>query len=253
MQVTNPDVERDRVAAQDPRPSTRAPEGSTVTITVSTGPGEATVPPLAGLRLEQAESRLREAGFKPRVEREFSDTVPPHRVIDTSPPPGTSIERGSTVTVRVSRGTEQVEIPDVVGQSEDNARSALEGAGLRAGEVTEQESDEPPGTVIEQSPAAGTQLAKGLPVALVVAQAAAVPDVVDMTEDEARAALGDAGFDVRVRAQAVTSEDEVGIVLEQDPAGGEARPLGTRVRIFVGRAPEPTPTPTPSPTATAQP
>jgi eukaryotic-like serine/threonine-protein kinase len=253
VQVTNADVERDLVAAQEPRPETEAPEGSTVTITVSTGPGEAPVPTLAGLPEAEAEDQVREAGFKPKVEREFSDSVRKGRVIDSSPAAGTSLERGSTVTLRVSRGAEQVAVPDVVGETEENARSALEGAGLRAGEVTEEESDEEPGTVIEQSPAAGGKLARGSAVDLVVAKAVEVPDVVDQTEDEATAALEDAGFEVRVRDQTVTDEADVDTVLEQDPPAGETRPRGSRVRITVGRAAEPTATASPSPTATTQP
>ena len=91
------------------------------------------------------------------MERVFSDDVRSGRVVGTSPPAGTTLERGSQVTLNVSRGPEQVEVPDVTGQSEENARSALEGAGLRVGKVTREESDEAPGTVIEQSPAAGEQ------------------------------------------------------------------------------------------------
>ena len=105
----------------------------------------------------------------------FSDDVRSGRVVGTSPPAGTTLERGSEVTLQVSRGPEQVEVPDVTGDSEDNARSALEGAGLRVGKITREESDEAPGTVIEQSPAAGEEVDKGDAVDLTVAQADADP------------------------------------------------------------------------------
>jgi beta-lactam-binding protein with PASTA domain len=244
--VVNPDVERDHVAAQDPRPGTEAPEGSTVTITVSTGPGEAPVPQVAGLSQDDAEKQLRDAGFEPRVERVFSDDVRNGRVVETSPPAGTTLERGSQVTLQVSRGPEQVEVPDVTGESEDNARSALEGAGLRVGKITREESGEAPGTVIEQSPAAGEQLDKGDAVDLTVAEPTAIPDVVDMTEEEAQTALEDAGFEVRVRDQEVTDPADEGIVLEQSPAAGEERRQGSRVTIVVGRVAAATPTPSPT-------
>ena len=251
VNVANADVERDRVAAQNPLPNTEAPEGSVVELTVSTGPGEATVPSLAGMPREQAEAQLREAGFEPRVEQSFSDTVPNGRVIGTTPPGGTTIERGSTVVLDVSRGREQVEVPDVVGESEDNARSALEGAGLRVGKVTEEASEEEPGTVIEQSPAGGEKVARDEAVNLVVARAVAVPDVVDSTEEEATATLEDAGFEVRVREQTVTDTAQDGVVLDQSPAPDEERRQGSRVTIVVGRLDAAaTPTPTPTPTAT---
>jgi beta-lactam-binding protein with PASTA domain/predicted Ser/Thr protein kinase len=250
VNVENPDVERNTVAAQDPRPGTEAREGSTVTINVSTGPGEATVPAVAGLPTEEAEQQLQDAGFETRVEREFSDQVERGRVIDTQPPSGSVVERGTTVLLRVSRGVEQATVPDVVGDSEDEARSALESAGLRAGEVSERESTaDEPGTVLEQDPAAGAEVDRGSSIDLVVAAAppeVAVPDVVGMTEDEARTALEDAGFEVRVRDQEVTDPDEDGVVQDQAPDPGEERPEGSTIRIAVGRQAEATATPSPT-------
>jgi beta-lactam-binding protein with PASTA domain/predicted Ser/Thr protein kinase len=244
--VVNPDVERDRVAAQDPRPDTTAPEGSTVTITVSAGPGEAVVPRVVGLPRDEAEQQLRQEGFEPEVERVFSADVPAGRVVETSPPAGTTIERGSTVTMQVSRGPEQVEVPDVTGESEEDARSTLESLGLRAGDVTREPSGEPPDTVIEQSPAAGEEVDVGSAVDLTVAEPVAIPDVVDLTEEEARAELEDAGFEVRVQDQEVTDPAQDGLVIEQNPPADEERREGSRVTIVVGRIAAATPTPTPT-------
>jgi eukaryotic-like serine/threonine-protein kinase len=249
--VVNADVERDTVASQDPRPNTEAREGSTVTITVSTGPGEASVPNVVGQPQDDAEQALTDAGFETRVEREFSDDVRSGRVIATQPGPGSVVERGTEVTLQVSRGPEQVEVPDLVGESEDDARSALEQVGLTTGEVTEQEStDEEPGTVLEQDPAAGQQVDRGAAVGLVVAAAppdVAVPDVLDMAEADAVAALEDAGFEVRMRDQATTDPAQDGIVLDQAPDPGEERPEGSTIRIAIGRLGEPTETPTAEP------
>jgi serine/threonine-protein kinase len=192
------------------------------------------------------------AGFEPKVEQVFSADVRKGRVIDTSPPQGSLIERGSSVTLRLSRGPEQAAVPGVVGETEENARSAIEAAGLRVGEVTDKETvDKDPGTVLEQSPAAGKTVAKGSAVKLTVAKAppdVTVPDVVDQTEDDARRMLEDAGFEVRVRDETVTEPADDGIVLDQSPAGLEKRPKGSRVRIVVGRLGTATPTPTPTPT-----
>jgi beta-lactam-binding protein with PASTA domain len=253
--VVNANVERGHVAAQDPLPDTRAPEGSTVRITVSEGPGEATVPTVTGLPEAQAKDALQTAGFRPDVERVFSTDVRRGRVIEATPPQGTALERGSTVTLHVSRGPEQVEVPDVTGESQENARSALEGAGLRVGEVTEEESQEAePGTVLDQDPAGGARVDDGSAVDLTVAkepEPVAVPDVLDTTEAEARAALEDAGFEVRVREEPVTTEADDGLVIDQNPPDGEQRPPGSRVTIVVGTfTPEATPTPTPTPSPT---
>ncbi len=257
--VQSATVPNDRVATQDPQPGEDADEGSTVTIIVSSGPGQATVPGVVGDKQADAEKAMKDAGFKTDVRKETSDTVKKGRVISTQPGENTQLEKGRTVVLVVSQGREKVSVPDVVGKKESEARSTLEGAGLRA-EVTEEESeDKDPGTVLRQDPASG-QLDKGSAVKLVVAKAPPdvdVPDVVDQERDAARQALRDAGFEVRVREETVDTIDQDGIVIDQDPAGGEKLKKGSRVTIVVGKFepplnPEPTPTPeattTPAPT-----
>jgi beta-lactam-binding protein with PASTA domain len=248
--VTTAEVPRDTVAGQSPRPGTTADEGSVVTINVSGGPGQVAIPSVVGLGSQQAQDQLTAEGLKPEVEKAFSDTVASGHVISVSPQTGTTVDRGTTVTLTVSKGKEKVSIPDVTGESEDNARSAIEGAGLRVGKVTQEESSEDAGTVIDQSPAAGGSVAKNTAVDLTVAKAVTVPDVSDKTEDEARTALEAAGFKVRVRQQTVTDPAQVGVVLDQTPAADDERPKGSRVTIVVGAAATASPTATPSPSAT---
>ena len=248
--VVNADVERDTVASQDPRPNTTATEGSTVTITVSTGPGEASVPSVAGMSRDEAESALERAGFEVRVQREYSGDVERGLAIGTQPEQGSVIERGTEVTLQVSRGPEPVEVPDLVGESEDDARDLIEDAGLSVGEVTEQETtDEEAGTVLEQGPAAGEAVDRGTSVDLVVAAEPPdipVPDVLGVTEDEATTTLEDAGFEVRVRDTEVTDPTQEGVVLDQAPDPGEERAEGSTIRIAIGRLAEPTATPSPT-------
>jgi eukaryotic-like serine/threonine-protein kinase len=259
--VRSDDVPNDRVATQDPQPGDEADEGSTVTIIVSSGPGQATVPGVVGKKQAEAERLMKEAGFETDARRETSDTVAKGRVISTSPTENSQLEKGRTVVLVVSDGREQVSVPDVVGKQEAEARSTLEGAGLRA-EVTEEESDDKdPGTVLRQDPASGGKLDKGSTVKLVVAKAPPdvdVPDVVDQERDAARQALRDAGFEVRVREETVDTIDQDGVVIDQDPAGGEQRKKGSRVTIVVGKFepplnPEPTATATPQATTTPAP
>src|SRR5215217_9138473 len=251
--VQSDDVPDDRVATQDPQPGEEAEEGSTVTIIVSSGPGQATVPGVVGRKQDVAENMMEEAGFKTDVRREASDSVDKGRVISTSPGENTQLEKGRTVVLVVSQGPEQVSVPDVVGKGEDAARGELEDAGLRA-EVSEEESeDADPGTVLRQDPGAGKSVSKGSAVKLVVAKAPPEVDVADVVDEERDAAekqLEDAGFEVRVREETVDTLDQDGIVIDQDPPGGDKLKKGSRVTIVVGRFepplnPEPTPTPTP--------
>jgi serine/threonine-protein kinase len=259
--VQSDTVPNDRVATQDPQPGDEAKEGSTVTIIVSSGPGQATVPGVVGDKEADAKQAMEKAGFKTESRRESSDTVKKGRVISTQPGENTQLEKGRTVVLVVSQGPEKVSVPDLVGDREDDARSTLEDAGLKA-DVTEEESkDKEPGTVLRQDPGSGQQVDKGSTVKLVVAKAppdVEVPDVVDQERDAARQALRDAGFEVKVREDTVDKIDQDGIVIQQDPAGGEQRKKGSRVTIVVGKFepplnPEPTPTPTPDATTTPAP
>jgi len=259
--VQSDTVPNDRVATQDPQPGEEAREGSTVTIIVSSGPGNATVPGVVGRKQDVAEQMMKDAGFKTDVRRENSDTVAKGRVISTSPGENTQLEKGRTVVLVVSEGPEKVSVPDVVGDKEDNARSRLEDAGLRA-EVSEEESeDADPGTVLRQDPGAGKSVSKGSAVKLVVAKAPPEVDVADVVDEERDAAekqLEDAGFEVRVREETVDTLDQDGIVIDQDPPGGDKLKKGSRVTIVVGRFepplnPEPTPTPTPGSSPTPEP
>jgi serine/threonine-protein kinase len=249
--VVNPDVDRDVVATQRPQPRTEAKEGSTVTIIVSAGPGEAAVPRVTGLSREAAERALRDAGFEVEVSQQYSSDVAAGDVISSSPPEGSTAEKGATVRLVVSRGTKPVSVPDVVGKQLDEARSTLTGAGLKVTTKDDTQSTEDPGTVTAQSPKAGTQLKPGGTITLRVATAVDVPDVVGDTEDEAASALRTAGFEVRVR-EVDGTEAQDGKVVDQNPAAGEQRKRGSTVTIQVARATA-TPTPTPTPTATATP
>jgi beta-lactam-binding protein with PASTA domain/predicted Ser/Thr protein kinase len=255
--VRSDSVPSDRVATQRPQPKQRAREGSTVTIIVSSGPGDATIPFVRGSPRAQAERRLKAAGFRVDVRREFSDTVPANKVIETSPSERSPLQRGSTVTLVVSRGARKVQVPDVVGSTTGEARALLEGRGLQVSLTEREVQDKPAGTVLEQSPAAGASIQRGGTVKLTVAKAppqVKVPDVIDDTVDDAVAALEQAGFKVRRRPRKVDSPDDDKVVLDQNPPADEKRDKGTRVTITVGRFtppnldPEPSATPTPSPT-----
>jgi eukaryotic-like serine/threonine-protein kinase len=252
-------VEEDRVAGQDPAPGEDAEVGSEVTINVSTGPGEALIPLVQGLPVDEATDQMRDAGFRTERSNEYSDTVKKNRVIETSPAEGESVRKGSTVTLVVSRGKEKTAIPDVVGQPQDQAEAALGDAGFQVGTQEQEDADAEPGTVLAQDPPAGTQAAAGTRVTLTLATAPAqveVPDVVEEERDAARQALEDAGFTVRVVDEPVDTPDEDGFVTGQDPGAGEMAEPGSRVTITVGRfelpddpEPEPTASPTEEPPA----
>jgi beta-lactam-binding protein with PASTA domain/tRNA A-37 threonylcarbamoyl transferase component Bud32 len=92
------------VSAQSPDPGTEAPKGSTVTITVSTGPSSAAVPNVVGEQKEAAQDDLKNAGFKVKVENvQVSDPLQDNVVQDQNPDGGSQAESGSTVTIFVGQ------------------------------------------------------------------------------------------------------------------------------------------------------
>ena len=257
--VRSDDVPADRVTTQRPQPNTQAKEGSTVTIIVSTGPGDATIPFVRGSPQDEATKKLKDAGFKVDVRKEYNDDVAKGKVIETSPAEGQQLTRGSHVTLVVSRGPHQVAVPSVIGKTRDEAERQLESAGLQVSVTEREDANKDPGTVLEMSPAAGTEVSKGATVDLIVAKEpkqVQVPDVTNTDVNDAVSALEQAGFRVHQKDKKVTTPDEDNIVTAQDPPGGQKHDRGSKVTITVGRFDPgnldpnatPTPTPTPSPT-----
>ncbi len=243
-------AERDTVLEQDPRAGEEAEEGSTVTLTVSTGPGETEVPDVVGLPLREAVAELREADFTAEEERQASDQVDEGDVISTDPRPGEEARIGSAVTIVVSSGPKLVTVPDVLNQSESLARGELEGAGFVVDAETE-ESDLEEGTVIEQDPAGGSRIEEGSPVTIVISRGpgdVSVPNVVGQSQTSATARLVALGLDARVVTRDTESESEDGRVLDQSPQAGADLPPGSEVTIIVGSFVEPEEPVEPEPT-----
>ena len=179
---------------------------------------------------------------------------PQGTVIAQQPAAGENIEQGQSVNVTVSSGLEQATVPQLIAlTSVDAARIALQDANLTLGAVKEKNSQQPPGYVLNQDPAEGTQVDAGSPVNITVSSGLVkVPKVTGSSEAQARSDLAQAGFDVQV----VELEDgtvSAGTVLAQSPQSGELLAQGSVVTITVATSPppQPQPTPTAAPTSAA--
>jgi len=228
------------VLGSDPEAGKEADEGSTVTLIVSSGPGEVVVPTVEGFSEARASKTLSKVGFKVETKERSSTRVEAGRVIRTSPPGGTNAPFGERVVMIVSSGPEEVEVPSVVGLTQSSASSALEARGLSVS-VVEEESDKPKGEVLRQNPTGGTRVREGSAVALTVSKGRSlesVPDVTGRSSASARATLTAAGFRVRVVQKDTTKPDEDGQVLSQRPDAGAERPRGAAITIVVGQLTE---------------
>jgi beta-lactam-binding protein with PASTA domain len=226
----------DQVVDQDPNGGQEADEGSTVTLEVSGGPGNVLVPPVERLTEVQAVRELHKAGLEVTIDPEFSDKVKKGFAIRTVPPEGREVTKGTRVRLLVSQGPEQVTVPDVTGLTRESAEARLGDEGFEVS-TDEQESDEPEGDVISQSPAGGTNVARGETVTIVVSTGrpqVAVPDVVGMSGERASARLTGAGLTVARQERTVTDPAQDGVVIEQRPGAGSEVDQGVQVVIVVG-------------------
>jgi beta-lactam-binding protein with PASTA domain len=226
------------VTGQDPGGGSRVAKDSTVTLTVSAGPGTARIPDLTGQARSAAKKKLVDLGFTTSEEQSTSDTVTENHVISTRPDVGQELEKGSNVVLVISSGKERVAVPKVVGLTDDEARSTLESLGFKVSAKEQETEDQEAGRVLAQAPAADTRLSKGGTVTITVAKAPVevdVPDVAGQGRLEATAALKKAGFVVNQTTQPTGDRTEDLHVISQEPASGGKAKKGSTVTITVGQ------------------
>ncbi|MGY2004067.1 Stk1 family PASTA domain-containing Ser/Thr kinase [Blastococcus sp. SYSU DS1024] len=208
--------------------------GTDVRVVVSKGPERYTVSPeLVGQPVDDVEARL-QADLPIQITRgqAYDDTVPPGNVVGFDPPAGTALKRDQVVTVVVSQGRAPVTVPDVTGQTPEQARANLEAQGFTVERSEDGRSDQvDKGEVmaVEPGPGAGPvpygstvriQVSAGVPLVT-------VPDVVGRSGDEAAEILRAAGLQVEATRFFGNR------VLRQSPAAGETVERGTPVTILL--------------------
>ena len=238
--VPNSEVAEGYVIEQEPAPGTRLQKGSIVTIDVSTGRPEVTVPPLIGKTRDEAVRDLTALNLEVSVV-EVNSEQEPGIVTAQDPAAGTVLITGSTVRVNVSKGIKQVAVPSVVGQQVDIASSQLQLAGFKVGRI-DVESEQPAGEVVTQSPPGNSTAARGSSVTLSVSKGPTTVEVPDVTLQplaDARTTLIAAGFKVLVIREDTDDPTLDGYVLNQNPAGSTQADPGTTITVTVGSFVEP--------------
>ena len=241
------------VFAQDPGAGTEVDRGSRVSLSVSAA--EVTrVPNVVGSKTAAAVARLKAAGLQSQVTSVAAKAAAGVVVAET-PASGTSVAKGSTVSLKVSKG--QATVPDVVGQPASSATSALRAAGLVPAEF-DVPGAEPKGTVTAQKPLPNQKVPRGTKVRINVstgqqggggaaptagttttgAQTVKVPNVVGLQQAPAQRQLQTAGLGASVRY--VASQQPSGRVLSESPVAGATVKKGSNVRISVSLGPNAT-------------
>ncbi|MFD1201076.1 Stk1 family PASTA domain-containing Ser/Thr kinase [Leucobacter albus] len=163
------------------------------------------IPDLTNQTRSEAVSTLLELDLKPIQIDQVDETVPNDHVISTDPEPGTSVNVGDEVTLYISTGPEQADVPAFSGQSQDSYTDSLEALGLTVGQVTTRDDAvAPAGRVLEVSPEPGTKLKAGESVNLVVASGQVdIPDVMNQPFETARNLLSGLNLDLEWAPQTV--------------------------------------------------
>ena len=181
-----------------------------------------TTPGVLGLDEAAATAQLEDSGLRAEAgEPAYSENVAPGLVIATDPEPGGQVLDGGTVTLTLSLGPERYDVPDLAGQTEDQAQDALAATNLAFGASKGRWSETvPEGQVIRTSPKAGTTLKPGATVDLVLSRGRKPIEVKDWTGksfDDASAALERRGLQVIVTSEEYSDSVDEGDVISQDP------------------------------------
>ena len=171
---TDTKAPKNQVIAQDPPATAKATiaKGTTVTLTVSSGKAQTSIPDVTGLEAADAANELGQAGFKTTTKQEPSATVDQGKVIRTDPAAGTNADAGSTVTIFVSSGPDMTTVPNVIGMTEDQARAQIEGVGLKMAVGAAAPSDSAnDGKVVSQNPSGSTKVPPGSTVTVRIGHA----------------------------------------------------------------------------------
>ncbi|MFE9728217.1 Stk1 family PASTA domain-containing Ser/Thr kinase [Streptomyces sp. NPDC005794] len=225
-------VKRGTVISSDPGSGERIRGNDAVKLVISRGPEIVKVPDVEGLSLGDARRELKKAGLTPgMVTREFSEDIARGEVIRTDPAMGTERHPDSAVALVVSKGS-PVDVPDVTGLGIEEATAELDEAGLDAKVLPERvNSPEAQGEIARQTPGGGAEAAEGDTVELTVSKGPRmlqVPDVTGKDVDEARSALEEAGFEVKVDRPFLSFSDTIG---SQSVEGGEKAAEGSTITI----------------------
>ncbi len=223
------------VFKQDPGAGNKVAKGGTVTITVSTGPPKVPIPDVKGKTWPEAQQELTQVGLVP-VERIVPGKTK-GQVTATDPPAGKAVPKGSKVKVNVMSGPQQVDVPNVVGETLAQATAALHNDGFNVN-PTYVDSTATQNQVIHQNPAPGSQEPKGSTINLQVSNGppqVSIPPVVGETAQQAVSDLEGAGFVVTQQFVSVTDPSQDGIVQSQTPDGGTQAAKGSTVTIEIGQ------------------
>ena len=164
------DYAEGEIVSQDVEKGEKVDKNTTVKVVISSGKGSVPVPDVSGKFSDDATSKLEAEGFKVSTDYKYSDTVAQGKVVETAPSAGTSAQKGETVTIYLSRGPEGTEMPNLIGQTEEQAKSTLNSMGCSVNVNTEYNTTQEAGKVVGQSIDPGVRVTSGTTVTIAISK-----------------------------------------------------------------------------------
>ena len=160
-----------KISKQTPEAGEKVSKHTKIEVVVSSGlvGSKKAIPDVRGMSETEAQNELEDAGFKVTSSFQYDDSVESGKVISTTPEAGTKAEKGSTVTMLVSQGSNKKTVPDVRGMADATAQSTIKSYGFNVGTVTYDYSDSvEKGMVISQTVEPGTKASAGTSISITV-------------------------------------------------------------------------------------
>ena len=163
------DTEPGIIITQEPEAGTALHREDSITITVSKGPEPFVIDDYIGKQLESVQSVLKELNIEIDIVEEYSDEVEEGTIISQTPASGSTMTKGDTVVFIVSKGPEEIKMPDIVGKTQEEAEAIIRELGMTEGKVTKLYRDSiPAGEVVRQDIEAGTTLEPGTEITFAI-------------------------------------------------------------------------------------
>jgi eukaryotic-like serine/threonine-protein kinase len=221
-------VKAGSIVRTEPAIGSRVRKHSTVTLVPSAGPKTIKVPDISGQQLADAEAALRRVGLTVGpVHKVASSSADAGIVVSTTPAAGLSWPQPKPVTIQVSAGPP---LPDFVGQNEQAIQQWASQNDIQLNVKQASDSDQPQGTITQQSPAANTPITQNEAVTITVSTGppvVSIPDVDGQNINDARSALHQLGFKVTIKKFGPFNK-----VFNYSPTG--QAPKGSTITLYSG-------------------
>ena len=225
-----------KISKQTPEAGEKVSKHTKIEVVVSSGlvGSKKAIPDVRGMSETEAQNELEDAGFKVTSSFQYDDSVESGKVISTTPEAGTKAEKGSTVTMLVSQGSNKKTVPDVRGMADATAQSTIKSYGFNVGTVTYDYSDSvEKGMVISQTVEPGTKASAGTSISITVSNGPKPEEKIDIQNfvGQQESALANWAEENELKINRIRRENSdtypLGYIISMTPSSGTISKGGT--------------------------